>query len=106
MAGRLPVPLTEFIGRRQERAEVAELLARARLVTLVGRAGWARPAWRWRWRPAWRHGFADGVDFVDLAPVGDAASVPAMVARGLELEEWGEPPSRTAWPGCCAPSDG
>ena len=36
------------------------------------------------------HGFADGVDLVDLAPVTDAASLPAVLARALDLEEWGE----------------
>ncbi len=35
-------------------------------------------------------GFADGVDLVDLAPVTDAASLPAVLTRALDLEEWEE----------------
>ena len=103
---RLPVPLTDFIGRTQERAEVAQLLSSARLVTLVGAGGVGKTRLAVEVAASVAHGFAGAVDFVDLAPVSDPASVPAMVARGLELEEWGAPPSRTGWPGCCAPSDG
>ena len=39
----LPVALTLFIGRKDELAEAARLIAAHRLVTLVGRAGWERP---------------------------------------------------------------
>ena len=86
---RLPVPLTDFIGRTQERAEVAQLLSSARLVTLVGAGGVGKTRLAVEVAASVAHGFAGAVDFVDLAPVSDPASVPAMVARGLELEEWG-----------------
>ena len=86
---RLPVPLTDFIGRTQERAAVAQLLSSARLVTLVGAGGVGKTRLALEVAASVAHGFAGAVDFVDLAPVSDPASVPAMVARGLELEEWG-----------------
>ena len=38
-AGRLPVPVTGFVGRRRELAEAGHLLAGARLMTLTGPAG-------------------------------------------------------------------
>jgi hypothetical protein len=39
----LPFRLTRFIGREPELAELRKLVAEHRLVTLVGRAVWARP---------------------------------------------------------------
>jgi Bacterial regulatory proteins, luxR family len=51
----LPAPLTPFVGRAAERAELAAALAGHRLVTAVGPAASARPGWRSRWprsRPA------------------------------------------------------
>jgi transcriptional regulator with XRE-family HTH domain len=62
-----PMSLTSFVGRQAELAEGHRLLSSARLLTLTGTGGWARPAWRsnssdgllaitrmgrasWRWR--------------------------------------------------------
>ena len=66
---RLPVPLTDFIGRTQERAEVAQLLSSARLVTLVGAGGVGKTRLAVEVAASVAHGFAGAVDFVDLAPV-------------------------------------
>jgi predicted ATPase/DNA-binding CsgD family transcriptional regulator len=89
---RREAPLTDFIGRTQERAEVAQLLSVARLVTLVGAGGVGKTRLAVEVAASVAHGFAGGVDFVDLAPVRDEAAVPAVVARSLGLEEWGEAP--------------
>src|SRR5204862_1495537 len=43
--GNLPAEATSFVGRRSELAELRKKLARARLVSLIGPGGWARPAW-------------------------------------------------------------
>lgn len=50
MGGNLPAPLTSLLGRESEVGQVTELLrsGAARLVTLTGPAGWARPGWRCR----------------------------------------------------------
>ena len=64
-------------------------MSSARLVTLVGAGGVGKTRLAVEVAASVAHGFAGAVDFVDLAPVRDPASVPAMVARGLELEEWG-----------------
>src|SRR5712691_2567313 len=39
MQSQLPLPWTEFVGRERERASLARLLLRARLVTVVGLSG-------------------------------------------------------------------
>jgi DNA-binding SARP family transcriptional activator len=44
----LPAPMTSFLGREQDLTSVEELLGQARLVTLTGQAGRARPGWPWR----------------------------------------------------------
>jgi hypothetical protein len=44
----LPLQLNSFIGRDREQIDVAELLTRSPLVTLIGAA--ARRGWQWRSR--------------------------------------------------------
>ena len=48
----LPAQLSSFIGRGREVAEVRALVESARLVTLAGPAGAARPGWGCRWPPS------------------------------------------------------
>jgi hypothetical protein len=50
--GRLRGELTEFIGQREELALVRQALGAARLVTLTGPGGSARPGWPSRLRQA------------------------------------------------------
>jgi hypothetical protein len=49
--GNLPAEAASFIGRRRELAEIRKKLAEARLVSLVGPGGVARPGWRSGRRP-------------------------------------------------------
>ncbi len=65
----LPGPLTRFVGRETELAEVTALLAEARLLTLTGPggAGKTRLALRLATEVAAR--FAHGVWFVDFSPL-------------------------------------
>ena len=53
--GNLPLALTSFVGRDDQLAASERALAANRLVTLTGRAAWARPAWRWSWAAASRN---------------------------------------------------
>jgi hypothetical protein len=46
----LPLQLTSFVGREREVAELKDLLAEQRLLTLTGPGGAARRGWRSRWR--------------------------------------------------------
>jgi predicted ATPase len=82
----LPVPLSSFIGRAQEIAEVRRLLETARLLSLTGSGGVgktrlalevARTAADARWTPA----------FVELAPLRDGASAAQAVATTLAVQE-------------------
>jgi predicted ATPase/transcriptional regulator with XRE-family HTH domain len=85
----LPVPLTPLIGRATDVAAVASFLHDpvVRLLTLVGPGGTGKT--RLALAVAERVGpdFADGVVFVDLAPVRDPTHVPTAVATALGLRE-------------------
>ena len=57
---------------------------------------WARPAWRWRWRPTSPSRYPDGAWYVDLVPVTDTAMVGAAVASAFGFgEQLGRSPTDT-----------
>jgi predicted ATPase/DNA-binding CsgD family transcriptional regulator len=82
-----PAALTSFVGRTGELAEVADLLASARLVTVTGPGGVGktRLAGEVARRVAGR--FADGVWLAELAPMSDPAQVALAVAARLGVRE-------------------
>jgi non-specific serine/threonine protein kinase len=81
----LPAPATPLVGRERERAEVAVAVAGSRLVTLTGAGGTGKT--RLAMQVAWdlAGDFADGVVFVDLAPVRNPALFATTIARTLGL---------------------
>ena len=81
--GALPAPTSTFIGRTAEMAEVENLVADRRLVTLAGAGGCGKT--RLALEVAGRLGdrFAGGAYFVALAPVADGALVGTAVAEAL-----------------------
>jgi non-specific serine/threonine protein kinase len=83
----LPVPETRLIGREQELQEVSLRLNDTRLLTLtgVGGCGKTRLALEVA-RTAVEH-YADGVWFVELAPVADPTLVPHLVATAIGVRE-------------------
>ena len=85
--GNLPLQLSSFVGRERESAELQELLARARLVTLTGPPGTGKTRLAIRMADQARGAFRDGVVFVALASVGDPDLVVAAVAQALGLQE-------------------
>ncbi len=88
----LPDPRTRFIGREAALADLARLLASTRLLTLTGIGGCGKT--RLALRLAQRHieDFADGVWFVDLAPLRDGGRVAAACAAVLGVPEEGATP--------------
>jgi predicted ATPase/DNA-binding CsgD family transcriptional regulator len=81
-AGTLPVPLTSFVGRQQESAEVTALLDKHRLVTLIGPAGVGKTRLGLQQAARAVLRFPDGARLADLTPVG-AALVGDTLARAL-----------------------
>jgi predicted ATPase/DNA-binding SARP family transcriptional activator len=79
--GNLPRQLTSFVGRERERAEIAGLLGRARLVTLTGPGGCGKTRLALEAAADALAQLPDGAWFVDLASLSD----PALVAQAAAL---------------------
>ncbi len=85
----LPTPLTSFIGREKERAQVKDiLLGPARLVSLTGSGGVGKTRLALQVARDVLDSFPDGVWLVELASLTDAALLPQAVvaALGARLE--------------------
>ncbi|MEV6973293.1 LuxR C-terminal-related transcriptional regulator [Kitasatospora sp. NPDC093806] len=87
----LPAPLTAFVGRARERDELAAAVRAHRQVTAAGPGGVGKTRLALAVAAAVADDFADGVWFVDLAPVTDPERVAAAVAAALGV---GEQPGR------------
>ena len=86
-ATNLPVQLTSFVGREAELTRVRELLVENRLVTLTGAGGMGKTRLAVQVAAQIVGEFADGVWYVDLAPITDRGLVPVTVARALGLPD-------------------
>ena len=86
----LPIAATPLVGRERELAELTELLQDGtRLVTVTGAGGSGKTRLALQVAAELADDFGDGVFFVPLAPVQDAALVPPTIAqatgvRGLD----------------------
>ncbi|MFJ4187945.1 ATP-binding protein [Kitasatospora sp. NPDC089509] len=85
--GRLPAEVTGFVGRRQELAELAGLLAGARLVTVTGPGGVGKSRLAVRAAARAAGAFPDGAWLVDVAPVQDPLLLGHAVLEALRLTD-------------------
>jgi predicted ATPase/DNA-binding CsgD family transcriptional regulator len=85
--GDLPRPLTSFVGREAEVAELADALTRHRLVTALGPGGVGKTRLALQVAQHLEGSFADGVWFVDLVAISDESLIGAAVAQTFGLRE-------------------
>ena len=83
----LPTRLTSFVGRERELAEASALLEDSRLVSLTGPGGTGKTRLSLQIAASVADRFPDGVWFVALEPIRDAALVPATIARTLGVSD-------------------
>ncbi|MDM0115972.1 tetratricopeptide repeat protein [Variovorax sp. J22R133] len=86
-AHNLPQPLTSFIGRDREIAEVRQWLATTRLLTLSGAGGCGKTRLALQVAATMLEPHPDGVWFVELAPLGDPSLVIQSIAKALGVIE-------------------
>jgi predicted ATPase/DNA-binding SARP family transcriptional activator len=83
----LPHRLTSFIGREQEQTEIIRLIAKNRLVTLVGAGGVGKSRLALQVGEKSLSNFSDGVWLVELASLTDPILVPQAVCAALEMSQ-------------------
>ncbi len=83
----LPLQLTSFIGRERDLVEVKRLVSISRLVTLTGAGGCGKTRLANQSAQMNSHTFADGVWWIDLAPLHEPVLVPQLVAQTLGLRQ-------------------
>jgi predicted ATPase/class 3 adenylate cyclase len=83
----LPIQLTSFVGRDRELVEVATLLERHRLVTLIGTGGTGKTRLMLEAADRLLDRYPDGVWLAELAPLGDPSQIPSEIARALGAPE-------------------
>ncbi len=88
----LPIPLSSFVGREREIAQVGQLLTRSRLVTLMGAGGSGKTRLAIQVATSLMGAFREGVRWVDLSSLTDEGLISHSVAQALGVRELtGEP---------------
>jgi predicted ATPase/class 3 adenylate cyclase len=82
----LPVQLTSFVGREDDRAKVRELIDQHRVVTLTGSGGCGKTRLAIQVGADALEQFPDGVRFVDLAPLSDPSLVLDAIAAAVDVK--------------------
>lgn len=91
----LDVPLSSFIGRKREIAEVLALLGGSRLVTLTGPGGTGKTRLSLQAAAEGLEAFQDGAWFIELAPLSDPAHIVQTIAMALGIREQPGRPLKT-----------
>jgi len=87
MQSGLPVGVAAFVGRERERAQVADLVADARVVTLTGSGGCGKTRLAVEVAGDVASRFSDGACWVDLQGVSEAGMVAAAVCAAVGVHE-------------------
>lgn len=87
LSNNLPIARTSLVGRANDIAEVKELLRTHRLLTLVGAGGVGKTRLAMQVGAECVDDYADGVWFVDLAPVSDERLVAGIIAKVLGINQ-------------------
>lgn len=83
----LPPQLTSFVGRSAEMKTLRQIVGENRLVTLTGAGGVGKTRLAVQVADEMESDFADGVWYVDLAPIADPDTVPVAATRALGLPD-------------------
>ncbi|NIW49194.1 MAG: hypothetical protein GWN30_31840, partial [Gammaproteobacteria bacterium] len=83
----LPIPLTSFIGRKTQTAEIKQLLSSTRLLTITGAGGSGKTRLAIQVATDLLDAFNDGVWWVDLSSLNDESLLPQKVAKVLGVTE-------------------
>lgn len=94
----LPTPLTNFIGREREIADVVEWLRRpdTRMLTLIGTGGVGKTRLSLAVAREVANDYPDGIWFVNLAPLNDPSFVLPEIATTLDISLSGQQPVLSA----------
>ncbi|WP_248961293.1 AfsR/SARP family transcriptional regulator [Sphaerisporangium perillae] len=93
--GNLRARLTSFVGREKDLERAGELLARHRLVTMLGPGGAGKTRLAVESGEALAGRMPEGVWLAELAPVREAEDVPQAVLAALGIRDTGRAPVRT-----------
>jgi predicted ATPase/DNA-binding SARP family transcriptional activator len=86
----LPVPPTRFVGRRAELDRLGDILGSTRLLTLTGPGGAGKTRLAVQLCRERITDYPDGLTWVDLSSLADAAGLPRRVADALSIREGGD----------------
>lgn len=86
---RLPVPLTEFVGRAHDIDVGLEVLAEHRLLTLTGPGGTGKTRLSLEIARRAEVRYADGAHFIPLAPLTDPELIPMTILDALDIRTTG-----------------
>ncbi len=85
--GRLPATVASFVGREAESAQLQELLAASRMVTLIGMGGVGKTTLACHTAAALRPRFGDGLWWVELAELRQGGLLTEVVAAALGVRD-------------------
>jgi len=90
----LPHPISSFVGREKELADLRTALHDRRVVTIAGMGGMGKTRVAVQLASEAISDFPDGAWFVDLSAIADASLIDQTIARALDVRESAHEPLR------------